>query len=81
MKDPSSAQFGRYTAFIATKADGEEKRVVCGYVNGKNSYGGYVGMTPYIALGLESKSSTPYVTNGPGEYYMSVCEEMYGVRI
>lgn len=47
MKDPESARFGDKMAG-AKKADGAI--TVCGYVNGKNSYGGYVGMSPFIGV-------------------------------
>ncbi len=40
LKDPESARF-RYTAAFKDKDSG--LLVVCGYVNAKNSFGGYVG--------------------------------------
>jgi hypothetical protein len=55
MKDPEAARFGDKMAG-AQKADGTI--TVCGYVNGKNSYGGYVGMSPFVGL----LADTP---NGP----------------
>lgn len=45
MKDPESARFGRHVA----GRDPEGTIVVCGMVNGKNSYGGYTGEKPYMA--------------------------------
>jgi hypothetical protein len=44
MKDPSSTQFRnvRLVKYL-------EGNVICGEVNGKNSYGGYVGFTPFVA--------------------------------
>jgi DNA-directed RNA polymerase subunit RPC12/RpoP len=39
MKDPDSTKFGT----VVSRAG-----VVCGYVNSKNSYGGYSGETPFI---------------------------------
>jgi hypothetical protein len=47
MKDPESARFGD-TMAGAKKVDGTI--TVCGYVNGKNSYGGYVGMSPFVGI-------------------------------
>lgn len=44
LKDPGSAQFRNMR--LVDYLDG---RVVCGEVNGKNSYGGYVGFTPFVA--------------------------------
>jgi len=47
MKDPEAARFGDKMSG-AKKADGTI--TVCGYVNGKNSYGGYVGMSPFVGI-------------------------------
>lgn len=44
LKDPASAQV-RGARIIRTPVG----RVVCGEVNAKNSYGGYVGFTPFAA--------------------------------
>jgi hypothetical protein len=49
LKDPGSAQF-RNVRVVPYK----NGRVVCGEVNGKNSYGGYVGFTPFVAGELGS---------------------------
>jgi hypothetical protein len=51
MKDPESARFGDKMAG-AKKADGTI--TVCGYVNGKNSFGGYVGMSPFVGVLADS---------------------------
>jgi hypothetical protein len=45
LKDPSSAQFGRVWAA------GDSQRVACGFVNAKNSFGGYTGEELFIAAG------------------------------
>lgn len=47
LKDPESARFEE--PFIA--ADDGQTIHVCGYVNARNSYGGYVGIKPFYALG------------------------------
>ncbi len=49
LKDPSSAQF-RNVRFVEY-LDGV---VICGEVNGKNSYGGYVGFKDFVASSLSS---------------------------
>ena len=46
LKDPNSALFGRIAA--ARQTDGTLK--VCGEVNARNSFGGYAGMKPYLAI-------------------------------
>ena len=44
LKDPGSAVFGEMSA--ARHPDG--KISVCGYVNARNSYGGYTGQQPFL---------------------------------
>ncbi|WP_313486487.1 hypothetical protein [Atlantibacter hermannii] len=44
LKDPYSAKF-KHSQFISN-GNGE----YCGYVNSKNSYGGYVGNTPFLIM-------------------------------
>jgi hypothetical protein len=46
LKDPASAIFSGAT-LAAKEANGDI--TACGLVNAKNSYGGYVGASPYIA--------------------------------
>jgi len=48
LKDPDSATFSGL--YGAKRIDGEGPLVVCGYVNAKNSYGGYVGKKRFFAL-------------------------------
>mgnify|MGYP006929489890 CR=1 FL=1 len=43
LKDPESGRFGEHRA----GRGGDGILVVCGLVNAKNSYGGYVGMKPF----------------------------------
>lgn len=45
LKDPESARFGDIWAMQGTNG----KRSVCGYVNAKNSYGGYTGQKMFSA--------------------------------
>lgn len=49
LKDPGAAQFKnvRMTPYL----DG---KVICGEVNGKNSYGAYVGFKPFVASPIDS---------------------------
>lgn len=77
LKDPSSAQFGRYIAFNVKDADGTTTMAACGYVNAKNSFGGYGGMTPYTALGVNNM----FVSASISEFAMRVCQQAYGVSI
>ena len=54
MKDPQSAMFGRIAASISS----DKVVTVCGFVNGKNSFGGYVGKKPF--LGVLTGQNTGY---------------------
>lgn len=47
-KDPSSAQF-RWTP-IKDSAVEFDSQFYCGQVNAKNSYGAYVGFTPFLTM-------------------------------
>jgi hypothetical protein len=47
LKDPDSARF-RNVTIIRVEPDGA---VVCGEVNAKNSYGGYVGFRRFVVTG------------------------------
>lgn len=65
MKDPASAQFKHFRAY----KDEHGALVECGMVNGKNSYGGYTGFTPYRAV----------ITEHGGSKYMPIGAIISGV--
>ncbi|WP_189370664.1 hypothetical protein [Tateyamaria omphalii] len=46
-KDPNSAQFRKLRWFENRHADGTISNTVCGEVNAKNSFGGFVGFSPF----------------------------------
>jgi hypothetical protein len=52
LKDPDSAKFSG--PMVATKKSNGDIHA-CGLVNAKNSYGGYVGDSPYIATLRDGK--------------------------
>lgn len=54
LKDPNSALFG---LVAGTKADDEQYVTVCGFVNAKNSFGGYIGQKPFLAALFPGKSA------------------------
>jgi hypothetical protein len=63
LKDPDSAKFRNIRM---QEADGA--KFVCGEMNAKNSYGGYVGFTPFLTNGdtvsiLATDRNTPYQIN------------------
>lgn len=49
LRDPASAQFREVK--VVRQADGSS--AVCGEVNGKNAYGGYVGFRGFVVRGSE----------------------------
>jgi hypothetical protein len=51
LKDPESARFGKYVAGSSKSGD----ITVCGFVNAKNSFGGYTGDRPYFGLLFNDK--------------------------
>lgn len=53
LKDPESARFG---GMIGAK-DRDGDITVCGFVNAKNSYGGYSGMSPFVGMFLKPPSA------------------------
>lgn len=63
MKDPASAIFSERMKIAGTILEGKDSGtgyLVCGRVNGKNSYGGYVGAQPFRASVLDL-SGKPFV--------------------
>ena len=59
LKDPNSATFKHYRAF----RDKDGALRVCGAVNSKNSFGGYVGFTPFVAY-VSEVGGGKYQPNG-----------------
>ena len=47
LKDPGAAQFRNIRWFENKHEDGSTSNLVCGEVNGKNSFGAYVGFRPF----------------------------------
>lgn len=48
LKDPHSAKWERMQRATRPNVRGEPTDVVCGYVNAKNSFGGYIGSKPFL---------------------------------
>lgn len=53
LKDPESARF-QHSPYVSNG-----NGAYCGFVNSKNSYGGYVGDTPFMAIVLHDKKGKP----------------------
>jgi hypothetical protein len=68
LKDPDSARFGGTVA--GTSSQG--KVTVCGWVNAKNSYGGYAGKQPFYG---SFKSDQSFVTVEIGGNALNFCEK------
>ncbi len=52
LKDPDSAK----VSGVRISADG---KTACGFVNAKNSYGGYSGKSVFYAMGFKNKAGKP----------------------
>ena len=58
-KAPLSAQFRNEVVRQKSRKDGATEEIICGEVNGKNSYGGYIGFKKYfVGLGLTQIEGT-----------------------
>ncbi len=65
LKDPFSAVFQNVQARSTVNLRGEPMEVVCGEVNAKNAYGGYIGFARWI---FDSKTRSAYVMGGPDDF-------------
>jgi hypothetical protein len=71
LKDADSARF-RAIQYKAEKEAGVW--AMCGEVNAKNSYGGYVGFAPFLALVIKKEQGPlTYVPMGTGDAVGDVC--------
>lgn len=52
LKDPGSAQFG--SGQLSAARDAKGTITVCGFVNARNSFGGFVGAQPFLVVVFES---------------------------
>lgn len=50
LRDPDSAQFGHMDAHGDRKWKGKPVTAVCGSVNSKNGFGGYVGFSDFVYI-------------------------------
>lgn len=61
LKDPESARFGTIHA-----SDTKDGKIVCGFVNAKNSFGGYTGEKLFMGNLAEANGSTSFLVAGAG---------------
>ncbi|MDR9772082.1 hypothetical protein RJJ65_05300 [Rhizobium hidalgonense] len=52
LKDPDSARFSGFNAMVSDKGS----ITVCGFVNAKNSIGGYTGRSPFMGVVIRNTS-------------------------
>lgn len=83
LKDPESARFGK----IIVNHDTKGLLTACGMVNAKNSYGGYVGMSPFLgSLIVRDGKPIMFAVVGltgadiSGEAVLKVCSQ-YGITL
>ena len=72
LKDPDSAKFKNITVYrITNQATGKtEISAICGEVNAKNSYGGYVGFKKFATVMLADKPKVAVEDGQLGLYPM-----------
>lgn len=63
LKDPESAQFGEVYFVERQKIGNRHYGDLCGSVNARNSFGGYAGMSRFVA-GFEYSESGSFSMNG-----------------
>lgn len=62
LKDPTSPLFGEFRS----AKNSDDVVTVCGWVNAKNSYGGYTGDKPFIGVIVGSQGTLGFVPAGFG---------------
>lgn len=50
LKDPESAQFRNVVKYTSSHYESGHNTAVCGEVNSKNGFGGYVGFTEFMVI-------------------------------
>ena len=73
LKDPSSAQF-RNLRLVT----GEGGEALCGEINGKNSYGGYIGFVPFAVTEykMESTDSNIIIYNANEDWLIAKANQI-----
>ena len=66
LKDPGSAQFGEIKA-VKNEGTSNELVLACGWVNAKNSFGGYVGSSPFMVLYSKHLNKADVIKMGGNE--------------
>lgn len=61
LKDPASARFEGLDRAMRRNVNGTPMDSICGFVNAKNSYGGYTGPKPFLYL---VKDGDAYIADG-----------------
>ncbi|MDF2621428.1 MAG: hypothetical protein K0S00_4087 [Xanthobacteraceae bacterium] len=73
LKDPDSAKF---SGFVATKEPSSGMVTVCGYVNARNSFGGYAGKKLFYGLlAVPQINFIPIGLGGNEAVHASMCRD------
>jgi hypothetical protein len=78
LKDPGSAQFGPIQRAMRPNMRGEPTDTICGTVNAKNSYGGYIGAMPFVYFVASGTLSMVDAVQTPGDVSAIVWRNMCG---
>ncbi|RAI34523.1 hypothetical protein [Rhodoplanes serenus] len=78
LKDPYSAVLSDMVRRTAPNAKGVPTDVVCGLVNAKNSFGGYVGPRPFIYFISQREAHIVDVSAGPNDLDRMIYQNFCG---
>ena len=82
LKDPGSAQFRPFRAIKVGFDSGAEFTYVCGTVNAKNSFGGYVGFSAFHGKFVEGgRFELINLDSGDGWFSDMFCRETLGIPV
>lgn len=72
MRDPSSAKFSKVHMKPFVK-NGQRIYMVCGYVNGKNAFGGFAGNQRFLSAGVKQLTIIESQMAGFGRLWNQYC--------
>jgi len=83
LKDPESARFRDVVRTVSSETG--KTRIICGWVNAKNSFGGYVGFKPfYVAGGMaeirDDESASMFSNRGLFAGMWAICNPPSGEK-
>ena len=75
LKDADSAKYRAEYLLESTRKDGSKYFGVCGEINAKNSYGGYIGYVPYYVFGSQAEVYSSENKSDFMRWYSVLCDK------